>query len=547
MDEEEKLECAAREIITYLVNHPKFEKKKITQLKNQIIKKYHFGKTPKNSRILEYVTEDEMELIGHLLRRRSTRTISGVTVVAVMTKPFPCPGKCIYCPGEQSQPGEKAAQSYTGQEPAARRSIMFEYDPYLQTKHRLLDQQAIGHNVDKVELIIMGGTFLSTPIEYQRSFVKNCIDAMNNCYQPDFNSDMRSESLEEAKREAETAKLRFVGLTIETRPDYCKIPHVNSMLNYGATRVEIGIQTTRTEILSGLQRGHSIEDSINAIKFSKDGGLKVNAHIMPNLPGSDLSSELQDFNNLFANQCFRPDMLKIYPTLVIKGTKLYEMWKQGDYESYSLEDTVKIIAEMKASIPKYVRIQRIQRDIPAFLIVDGVKKSNLRQLVQNYMKKHDMTCNCIRCREHGFFNKVQRRKGINKKPDFAEFQIERLDYDASDGKEIFLSFENDNALLGYLRLRRPSQDEFRPEINSEDTMIVREIRVVGELVPKDHDPRPTQLQHRGFGSRLLESAEKIAKEEFDAKKMVVISGIGVREYFYRQGYSLDGVYVAKPL
>lgn len=547
MTNEEKLECAAREIISYLVNHPRFEKKNITQLKNEVIKKYHFGKTPKNSQILEYATEDEMELIGHVLRRRSTRTISGVTVVAVMTKPFECPGKCIYCPGEQSQPGKKAAQSYTGQEPAAKRSIMFDYDPYLQTKNRLFDQQAIGHNVDKVELIIMGGTFLSTPDDYQVLFVKNCIDAMNNFYESDFNNDSLSKSLNHAKKKAESAKLRFIGLTIETRPDYCKMVHVNKMLNYGATRVEIGLQTTRSSILDGLSRGHTLDDTINAIKASKDGGLKVNTHIMPNLPGSDLQGDLDDFHNLFKNPAFRPDMLKIYPTLVIKGTKLYKMWKEGIYKSYSLEDTVQLIAKMKDSIPPYVRIQRIQRDIPAYLIVDGVKKSNLRQLVKNHMKKHGMKCKCIRCREHGFFNKILRKQGIMEPPSFDEFQLKRMDYEASEGHEIFLSFENEDALLGYLRLRKPSSDKFRPEMLDQNTMIVREIRVVGELVPKDHDPRPTQLQHRGFGSKLLKRAEEIAKEEFDAKKIVVIAGIGVREYFYKQGYSLDGVYVSKNL
>ncbi|MCP4761471.1 MAG: tRNA uridine(34) 5-carboxymethylaminomethyl modification radical SAM/GNAT enzyme Elp3 [archaeon] len=550
MSEQEKIERSAHEIIKYLIDHPKFQRKKITSLKNRVIKKYHLNKTIKNSQIIQYANENELELILPVLRRRSTRSISGVTVVAVMTKPLECPGNCLFCPGDQSQPEEKAAKSYTGREPAAKRSIMYNYDSYRQTKGRLLDLKAIGHQVDKVEVICMGGTLLSAPEEYQRTFIKGCIDAINNFYLPDFNQDSVSSSLEEAMKKAESAKLRFIGLTIETRPDFCLPEHVNRMLDYGGTRVEIGIQTTRESILKNLNRGHTIQQSINAIRYAKDGGLKINAHMMPNLPGSTPKEDYLDFKELFNNSDFRPDMLKIYPTLVVGGTELHKMWENGKYESYPLETVVDLIAKVKSELPKYVRIQRIQRDIPADLIIDGVKKSNLRQIIQRKLEKMDKKCNCIRCREQGFIDRLNKSKNFNKTDEIFnlnDFKLQRMDYEASGGKEIFLSYESEKSLLGYLRLRKPSDEVFRPELKVDNTLIVREVRIVGQLVPKDNKPSSNQVQHRGYGQKLMIEAERIAKEDFDAKKISVISGIGVREYFYEQGYLLDGVYVSKKL
>jgi elongator complex protein 3 len=540
MDEESEttqLECACREIIKELIENPAYPKERVTQLKNRVLKKYSIAHTMKNSIILEYAAENELEIILPILRRRSTRTISGVTVVAVMTEPLECPGNCLFCPGSDSQPGEKAAKSYTGQEPAAKRSIIYGYDPYLQTRHRLLDLHAIGHKTDKVEIILMGGTFLSSADVYQQEFVQKCYDAITHFNDP-VEPQVYSDSLETAIIKAESSEIRVVGLTIETRPDYCLPPHIDKILSYGGTRVEIGIQTTRDSILEHLNRGHTIDDSIKAIQYSKDAGLKINAHMMPNLPGSTPDEDYDDFMELFSNPKFRPDMVKIYPTLVVKGTELYEMWKKGEYISYPLNTTVDLIAKIKAKIPKYVRIQRIQRDIPAYLIEDGVKKSNLRQLVQDKLAERNQRCNCIRCREQGFFK--------NSNLDISGFKLERFDYEASEGLEIFLSFEQNNTILGYLRLRKPSSHAHRPELKKE-TMIVREIRVVGELVPRMEKPLENQVQHRGFGQKLLEEAEKIARDEFGMKKISIISGVGVREYFYKLGYHLDGAYVSKHL
>ncbi|MEJ2248641.1 MAG: tRNA uridine(34) 5-carboxymethylaminomethyl modification radical SAM/GNAT enzyme Elp3 [Candidatus Lokiarchaeota archaeon] len=540
--ENEVVRKIALDSIDYLLQHPKINRKKITNLKGRIAKNYNYSKVIKNATILKYADEidlnrKERKVLNTLLRRRSTRSISGVSVIAIMTKPLKCPGECVYCPGETSQPGEKVAKSYTGQEPAAMRSIHYNYDPFGQVKSRIEDLEAIGHTVDKIELIIMGGTFLSTNESYQKEFMKGALEGIIN---------KKAETLEEAKKLAEKSKRRLIGITIETRPDYCKEKEIDKMLSYGTTRIEIGIQTIYEDIYKLINRGHTTKDSIEAIRIAKDSGLKINAHVMPNLPGSSYNKDLQMFETLFQNPDYKPDMLKIYPCLVIKGTTLYDWWKEGKYSPYSLKDLVNLISDAKAIIPPYVRIQRIMRDIPAPLIEAGCKKSNLRQIVRSNMEERNLKCNCIRCREYG----IKKRKEKITKKIFDNVKLHRINYNASEGKEIFLSYENKKAnhLFGYLRLRKPSEYAHRPELNDGNTLIVREIKIVGELVPKDSKPNnKKQIQHRGYGSLLMENAERISLEEFDAKKLSVISGIGVRSWFYDLGYQRDGPYVSKYL
>jgi len=534
-DEHEKVKKISREIITYLIRNPKTPRGKVTNIKGRIGKKYKYPKVIKNATILSYATSEEKETITQILKRRKTRTLSGVSVIAIMTKPLPCPGTCIYCPGQDSQPEEKVAQSYTGREPAAMRSIHNNYDPYLQVQSRINDLEAIGHKVDKIELIIMGGTFLSTDLKYQEEFIKGALEGI---------IEQRVKSLEEAKELAETSKRRVIGITIETRPDYCKEKHVDLMLNFGTTRVELGIQTVYNDIFKLIKRGHTTIDSIEAIRIAKDAGLKVNAHIMPNLPGSDYLKDMELFDELFSNSDYRPDMLKIYPTLVIAGTELYDWWKKGKYFPYSDEKLIELVATVKNNLPSYVRIQRIMRDIPATLIEAGCRHSNLRQLVQERLKENNQTCKCIRCREYG----ITKKKEIIDEKSFEDIKLYRLDYEASLGNEVFLSFENklEEYLVGYIRLRKPSEYAHRPELNDGKTMIVREIKVVGELVPRNIKPnRYSQIQHRGYGKLLMENAERISFEEFDVKKLAVISGIGARDWFYEMGYKPDGVYVSK--
>ncbi len=527
----------SREIIEYLVKNPDTPRHKITNLKGKFGKKYKYHKVIKNAQILYYATEEELRVVTQLLKRRITRTISGVSVIAIMTKPLPCPGKCVYCPGQDSQPDQKVAQSYTGHEPAAMRSIHNNYDPYEQVRSRIRDLEAIGHIVDKIEIVCMGGTLLSSPVDYQEEFIKGAYEGVIGC---------RVISLEAAKKLAEKSKRRLIGLTIETRPDYCTEPYIDMMLEYGATRVEIGIQTVLDDVYKKVNRGHTTQDSINAIRIAKDAGLKINAHMMPNLPGSDYAKDLEMFDVLFSSPDYRPDMLKIYPCLVIKGTILYDWWKAGEFTSYSLDELIDLISTIKQKIPSYVRIQRIMRDIPAFLIEAGCKKSNLRQLVHKNLEELNFKCNCIRCREYGIVKKSLFIDEIK----IEDIKLYRQDYKASQGHETFLSYENkkEGYLVGYLRLRKPSEFAHRPELRDGKTMIIREVRVVGELVPKDAKPLSNnQLQHRGYGKLLMENAEKIAVEDYNSKKLAVISGIGARDWFYKLGYKLDGYYVSKKL
>ncbi len=527
----------ARDTIEFILKHPNISKEKVTNIKGKFAKKYNYNSVIKNATVLEFLKQDEENKILPILKRRITRTLSGVSVIAIMTKPLPCPGSCIYCPGQESQPGKKVAQSYTGQEPAALRSIHNNYDAFKQVRSRIEDLEAIGHKVDKIELIVMGGTFLSADKKYQEEFIKGAYEGILNKH---------VSNLESVKILAEKSKKRLIGLTIETRPDYCNEKYVDLMLNYGTTRIELGIQTIYDEIYDLVKRGHTSKESIEAIRIAKDAGLKVNAHIMPNLPGSNYDKDFETFNQLFENPNYRPDMLKIYPCLVLKGTELYSWWKNGNYSPYSTEKLVDLIANVKKRLPPYVRIQRIMRDIPAPLIEAGCNKSNLRQLVQQKLKKDNAVCNCIRCREYGIL-----KKNVSIDEDnLQDIKLNRLDYEASQGNEIFLSYENEkeNFLVGYLRLRKPSELAHRPELNDGNTMIVREVRVVGEIVPKDIKPRRnTQIQHRGFGKLLMDNAERIALENFDATKLSVISGIGARDWFYALGYRLDGPYVSKLL
>ncbi|MFX1527647.1 MAG: tRNA uridine(34) 5-carboxymethylaminomethyl modification radical SAM/GNAT enzyme Elp3 [Promethearchaeota archaeon] len=537
VSEIEKVKKIARATIDYILQHPNTPKEKITNIKGRFAKEFQYNGVVKNATILDYSTEEEKKIITKLLRRRTTRTLSGVSVIAIMTKPLPCPGACIYCPGQDSQPGQKVAQSYTGQEPAAMRSINNNYDPFKQVQSRITDLEAIGHEVDKIELVIMGGTFLSTNVNYQEEFIKGAYEGVIN---------KKTNSLNQAKKFAERSKRRLIGLTIETRPDFCKEIDVDRMLNYGTTRVEIGVQTVYNEIYTLINRGHTIRDTIDSIRIAKDAGLKVNAHMMPNLIGSNRSKDIQAFEVLFSEPDFRPDMLKIYPCLVIKGTELYNLWKKGLYQPYSDKELVDLIANIKKDIPPYVRIQRIMRDIPAQLIEAGCKKSNLRQLVQKRMNELNIKCSCIRCREFG----IKKRKEFIDEESYDKVKFYKYHYEASQGEEMFLSYENkdENYLMGYLRLRKPSNFAHRAEINDEKTMLVREIRVVGELVPKDIKPtRGTQIQHRGFGKSLMLQAEKESLEKYDAKKLTVISGIGARDWFYDLGYKKDGPYVSKLL
>jgi len=524
---------ALREIIETLLHSPSPNAGDVNRAKMHAAAKYGLEKILPNSEIIAALRGRERAKLLPLLRRKTTRTISGVTVVAVMTKPYPCPQPepCAYCPGG---PKFGVPQSYTGHEPAAMRGQQNQYDPYLQVKNRIEQLQAIGHNVDKVELIVMGGTFPATPTDYQTWFVQRCLDAVTG---------KESASLEEAEKNAEKSKIRNVGITVETRPDWAKQQDVDQMLSMGVTRVELGVQNPDDGIYRKVGRRHSVKDVVEATRVMKDAGLKIVYHLMPGMPGSSPEKDMQAFKKVFTDPDYKPDMIKIYPCLVTEGTKVHDWYREGKYKPYTTEEAVDLIVQAKKMIPPWIRIMRVQRDIPSQLIVAGVKKSNLRQLVQHKLKEQELRCRCIRCREVGHRMQVD---GV--KTDAENMQILTTKYDASDGEEIFLSAEDPqtDVLIGYLRLRIPSPTARRPEMREKPCSIVRELHVYGPLVPVGRH-RAKAWQHKGYGGILLAEAERLSRESYSLKKILVISALGTRQYYARHGYVRDGVYMSKAL
>ena len=526
-------EKALREIITTLMEMSHPSREDANRLKIKTAGKYQLMEVPSNADLICLLTSKETKRLLPILRRKDTRAISGVTVIATMTKPYPCPQPepCAYCPGG---PLQGSPQSYTGYEPAAMRGSQNNFDPYQQVTSRIEQLTAIGHKVDKIELIIMGGTFPATPKEYQTWFIQRCLDAITG---------KNSQSLEEAKENAETSKMRNVGITVETRPDWAKQVHIDAMLEMGVTRIELGVQNPDDEIYRLVGRSHTVADVQEATGIAKDSGLKIVYHLMPGMPGSTPQKDIAAFKRVFTDSAFKPDMIKIYPCLCIAGTKANEWYEKGTYKPYTTEQASEVIAEIKKFIPPWVRVMRVQRDIPARLILAGVKKSNLRQLAIEHLEAQGGKCQCIRCREVGH------RMAIDHvKPDLEKVQIQSICYDASGGKEIFISAEDrlNQVLLGYLRLRVPSEKAHRPEITAMPSGIVRELHVYGQLVPVGKHSVGA-WQHKGFGADLLKEAERMALDEFGLKKLLVISALGTRRYYMRFGYERDGVYVSKKL
>ena len=522
------------EIINLILSDKIHSKEELHKTKIKLCKKYRINDIPPDSEILarlpEGFTDEERENLVSILRKKASRTISGVAIVAVMTSPHECPhGLCIPCPGG---PASGTPQSYTGHEPAALRASLNDFDPFSQTKNRLNQLKAIGHPIDKIDFIVMGGTFTARDPYYQNWFVKRCFDGMN---------DKESKTLEEAKKLNEKAESRCVGLTVETRPDWFRLQHADQALNFGATRVELGVQTVFDNILNIMERGHTVVDSILATRIAKDAGFKICYHLMPGLPGSDKKHDIEAFLTIFENNDFKPDMIKIYPTLTIKGTKLYDLWKKGEYKPLTTKEASKLIAEIKTYVPEWIRIQRIQRDVPSQYIDAGVDKSNLRQYVEEEMKKHGLECNCIRCREIGH---ISLRKDIEINEE--DIGLSCGYYDASESEEIFISLveKNHDALIGYLRLR-DIENSHRNELK-EPCMIIRELKIVGQELSLGKRSKKS-LQHKGYGKELIDEAERICQEEFDKNNLFVLSGVGVKEYYRKLGFKDQGVYLKKKI
>jgi len=446
--------------------------------------------------------------------KKASRTISGVTPVAVMAKPFPCPGKCVYCPSSPEAP-----KSYTVESPAVLRARSCGFDAKKQVEVRLKTLAEMGHAQDKVELIIMGGTFLSYPRDYQYQFVKDCYDALNST---------RSSSLEEAKKLNENTERRCVGLCIETRPDFCGEGEIRSMLDFGTTRVELGVQTLDDEIHCLTKRGHGVAEVISVSRILRDYGFKVYYHWMPGLPGSTPEHDLELSRQLFSNEHFRPDGLKLYPTLVVRGSELENWYRDNRYEPYGDDEMIELLMAIKALVPKYVRISRLMRDIPSKFIIAGSRDLALRGTIRKKMRQTGLRCSCIRCREYGH----RLRDGWA----IGEPRLTRTNYETVGGREVFLSYEDESeTLFGLLRLR----------ING-GKAVVRELHIFGPEVPIG-GRLERAAQHRGLGESLLREAERIAKGEFKADRLSVLSGVGAREYYRSLGYNSEGAYMIKEL
>lgn len=427
---------------------------------------------------------------------------------------------------------EYSTQAYTGYEPTSMRAIRARYDPYSQTKGRVAQLRAIGHDVDKVEFIVMGGTFLSLDQDYKEYFIRNLHDAL---------SGHSSTSLAEAIEYSEHSTTKCIGITIETRPDYCLKPHLTEMLSYGCTRIEIGVQSIYESVARETNRGHTVAAVTHSFQLSKDCGFKVVSHMMPDLPNMGMERDLTGFEEYFDNPAFRSDGLKVYPTLVIRGTGLYELWKTGRYHNYTPDQLVELTAKILSMVPPWTRLYRIQRDIPMPLVSSGVEHGNLRELALEKLRDWNVPCLDIRSREVGM-------KQIHSQVTPEQVELVRRDYVANGGWETFLAYEDpiQDILIGLLRLRKAGSAAFRPEITEKPCSIIRELHVYGTAVAVSARD-PTRFQHQGFGMLLLEEAERIAREEHGSEKLVVISGVGTRHYYRKLGYELDGPYMSKPI
>ena len=569
-----------KEIIKRILDEKPKNSKELNKLKIEFAIKYTYNDIIKNAQIIAYSSNKDRDKIIKILNIKPVRELSGVTVVALFAKPHACPhGKCMYCPGGPGSPFGDTPQSYTGKEPAAMRAIRNNYDPYLQIFNRLEHYVVNGHRPDKLELIFMGGTFPSLDKEYRDEFVTFTYKAINDFAKEfviedskgkkqidydkfneffetkeDFSSEERKErifertlklkalnpkSLQEEITQNETSLIRSIGLTIETKPDWAFEKHCNEMLEYGCTRFEVGVQTLEEECLKKTHRGHTLEDTRKSFGVMKDMCFKINAHMMLGLPASTLEKDENSLINLFKEPYYRPDMIKFYPCLVVKGTPLYSMWKAGKFKPIDTKEAARIIAKVHKDIPRYVRVMRVQRDIPTTVVNEGVQNSNLRQYVEKEMEVQKIESSDIRAREIGF----RQLQGIKQK---GEFGIKIEKFEASGGVDYFLDVVDElDTMIGFIRLRFPKNTNLRPEIN-EKTALIRELHIYGQTLAVGDDSHALKVQHKGWGRKLLEKAESIAKEE-GYEKMVIISGVGVREYYRKFGYVLEGPYMVKEL
>lgn len=490
----------------------------------ELLKSYH-NLVQKNK--LKPNTKIEQALI-----KRAVRTLSGVSIITVLTKPFPCPGNCVYCPTDARMP-----KSYLADEPAAARALTLRFDPFEQVKQRIEALKKNGHPTDKIELIVKGGTWNAYPLNYQYWFILRCFEAANNKKGAatkeikDIKKLRDQLFLEEKKNE--TGKHRIVGLTLETRPDFITEKTALVMRELGCTRLELGIQTTDEKILKVIKRGHGIEAIKTGTKLLKHFGFKVDFHLMPQLPGSTPKKDLKMLKEIFANSDYRPDMIKIYPCTVIENSELYDWLKAKKYRPYSDKKLIEILKEFKTTVPRYVRISRLIRDIPSHHIQAGNKMTNLRQVIQSELLAEGKNCQCLRCREIGHTKlSIEDAKKLTPKL-FVE------EYESSGGKEYFLSFEDKQrcAVFAFCRLRIDEHGLY--------PAFIRELHTYGQTLAIG-EKKNAASQHKGWGKKLVTEAERLTKKNHCAK-IAVISGVGVRDYYRHLGYKLENTYLVKKI
>lgn len=527
------LEKVHRELLIKAYSTSVSNHRELQDLKNEISLKYKVP-SASNVELLKVYRQlidtkempDDKDFLK-LLRKRSVRSQSGIANITVLTKAYPCPGKCIFCPTEPAMP-----KSYLSNEPAMMRAILNNFDAYKQTKNRIESLHKTGHHTDKVDVIVSGGTFSFYPKRYQTDFTRGIYNALNYPNPP-------SRSLEEAQKINETAKNRCIGLSFETRPDHINPAELRRLRRLGCTKIEIGVQSLNDKVLELNRRGHGIAETKHAIKLIRDAAYKINVHMMPNLLGSTPEIDLADMKELFDNPAYRPDWMKVYPCMVVPWSQLEGIYKKGLYASYTDESLIELMVEMTKTWPEYVRVTRMYRDIPANTIVSGSKISNLRQVVEERMAKRGIVSRDIRSREIK-----------DSKVNFEDLKLNVLPFEASDGQEFFVSYDHPklDKLCALLRLRFSSyslsgKKHFMPEL--EGAALVREVHTYGEQV-KIANREGEVSQHIGLGRRMMMEAERISKQN-GYKKLAVIAGIGVREYYKKLGYQLEGTYMVKYL
>ncbi|HEX9664487.1 MAG TPA: tRNA uridine(34) 5-carboxymethylaminomethyl modification radical SAM/GNAT enzyme Elp3 [Patescibacteria group bacterium] len=510
---------------------------KIDQPRNSsLLKTYHT--------LLKNKTIEADKNLEGLLKKAEIRTLSGVAPITVLTKPAGCRNACVYCPTEARMP-----KSYLSNEPAVMRAILSKWDPYVQMKVRIRALKENGHATDKLEVIVIGGTWSYHQRNYQNWYIKRLYDGANSSpllpYDAPFQKEKGARTLAEAQKINETADNRIIGLTLETRPNCITPQELRRFRKFGCTKVEMGVQHLDNKVLKLINRGHDVEESIRATKLLKDAGFKICYHMMPGLPGSTPEKDVENFKTLFSDQRFQPDMLKVYPTAVTKNAVLYKWLQEGKYKPYTKEERFEMLLQIKEAVPYHCRIIRLIRDIPSVSIVAGNKVTNLREMLQQQLASQGKSCKCIRCRE-----------ARNRTTNLNEAVLVTRKYQASDGIEYFISYESrDNKILyAFVRLRIPSHVPQNKPDDSEllkllpdlkGAALIRELHTYGKLVPLTSE-KSEAVQHAGFGRRLMAEAERIVKD-LGIKKIAVISGIGVRGYYEKLGYEVEDTYMTKEI